>query len=330
MNSITRLFILNLFALFIIGCEHPIEIKGAGNVISASGKRDCLFKDRPCSNLVIKDYVETYSPEPRDGWKFSEWEGCYGTYQKNGNCSFNIAASIVRQFWGKTVPPIKATFLRPRINDTGMTFGGVYPEGLNSTCNGTYVSQQDCSSGRDVTDNNNADGRAGFIFTKRHKNGARMPASAEAWSCVTDNVTGLTWEVKTTDGGVQDLDKTYRWGGISADRFGSAFYSDWNVLVNHANKSKLCGFNDWRVPRRAELVGLIDYSLIDGYGRRDTGAVDTNYFPTISHWDYWTSSAQARDFDGTSNYSLSVQMSWGSSQSWPRTKEFRVVLARGE
>ncbi len=42
-------------------------------------------------------------------------------------------------------------------------------------------------------------------------NGASLSASAPTWACVQDNVTGLTWEVKTYDGGLQDKDHTYSW-----------------------------------------------------------------------------------------------------------------------
>jgi hypothetical protein len=110
-----------------------------------------------------------------------------------------------------TTAPVSATVLK--LNDTGITWGGNYPSGNNTTCTGETIDQQDCSFGRDVTHNDNSDGYAGFNFTKLSATGAELQASETTWSCVKDNVTGLVWEVKTDDNGIHDKDSTYRWGG---------------------------------------------------------------------------------------------------------------------
>ncbi|CAK0762745.1 exported hypothetical protein [Gammaproteobacteria bacterium] len=56
-------------------------------------------------------------------------------------------------------------------------------------------------------------GMAGFDFTALDASGhPTIPKSgATPHPCVKDNVTGLTWEVKTADGGLHDQDKTYTW-----------------------------------------------------------------------------------------------------------------------
>ncbi len=57
-----------------IGCRHPIEIVGEGDVLSATGTRNCYYEDflagaDSCSkNLVVGEYNETYYAMPRDGW----------------------------------------------------------------------------------------------------------------------------------------------------------------------------------------------------------------------------------------------------------------------
>ncbi len=70
---------------------------------------------------------------------------------------------------------------------------------------------QDAEYGRDATHNDNSDGHAGFSFTKLDANGNTLPTTALSWSCVKDNVTGLIWEVKTDDSGLQDMGNIYSW-----------------------------------------------------------------------------------------------------------------------
>ena len=46
-------------------------------------------------------------------------------------------------------------------------------------------------------------------YTKLDATGNGLPDTATSWVMVRDNVTGLTWEVKTNDGSIQDKDNTY-------------------------------------------------------------------------------------------------------------------------
>ena len=83
-----------------------------------------------------------------------------------------------------------------KLNDTGQTASQCYRAGSDvlTNCDALAMSlnnAQDSMVGRDanVSTNSNSDGKLGFSFTK------------VSGGCVQDNVTGLTWEVKTTDGG---------------------------------------------------------------------------------------------------------------------------------
>ncbi|MCB1584311.1 MAG: DUF1566 domain-containing protein [Xanthomonadales bacterium] len=184
----------------------------------------------------------------------------------------------------------------PRLNDTGITWGGNYSSGNNATCTSNIASPQDCHQGRDATHNDDSDGHAGFSFTKLDASGNALPASATQWSCVKDNVTGLIWEVKTDDGGIHDKDLTYRWGGITRQgNYGTEFYDDWDVLVNGSNNENLCGFNDWRVPTAQELMSIVNIG-------RATPSIDTNYFPKTRTSSFWSASPLAYD----SNWALVV------------------------
>jgi pimeloyl-ACP methyl ester carboxylesterase len=133
-----------------------------------------------------------------------------------------------------------------RLNDTGIT------------CTGETSNQQDCSHGRDATNNDDSDGHAGFSFSNVSTN-----------QCVFDNVTGLMWQSYTSD-----IDFTWE----------QAF-----SYVNSLNSSGLCGYHDWRLPSVNELQSIIDYST--------TPSIDVSFFSNAKSDYYWTSTSYAVDLD---------------------------------
>ena len=106
--------------LFLIGCSHPLEIVGEGDIWSTSG-RSCTYDDheaglKNCTkNYASTEYRETYHAEPRTGWQFDRWEN-YCTDASDHRCSFDVSAEDVQKAWGKTVPPLVAVF-NPLEND---------------------------------------------------------------------------------------------------------------------------------------------------------------------------------------------------------------------
>jgi hypothetical protein len=157
------------------------------------------------------------------------------------------------------------------LNDTGITANQCYQVGSNVlvACNSAAAiaqnNVQDGMVGRDanIATNSNTDGKLGFSFT------------SITGGCVQDNVTGLMWEVKTTDGGLRDWTKTYT--------NYSAAYNPSNLLntstdaggfVTAVNATNLCGYNDWRMPDVDELQSIVDY------GAAYPGpAIDATWFP---------------------------------------------------
>lgn len=203
-----------------------------------------------------------------------------------------------------------------QLNDTGITWGGDYDSGNNFICTSNIGHSQDCHQGRDVTYYNNSNGHAGFDFSKLDSSGNSLPSSANSWSCVRDNVTGLVWEVKTNDGGIHDRDNAYRWGGVTT--MGSnlgTYYDDWNILVNESNNESLCGFNDWVVPTTHELESIVDFS-------RHNPAIDIDYFPYTRSLTYWSSSPYVYH----SINSWYVHFDLGESSAFLRTTNRRVRL----
>lgn len=137
-------------------------------------------------------------------------------------------------------------------------------------------------------------GSAGFDFTKLDDNGNPLPASATEWSCVKDNHTGLIWEEKATSG-LRSMHHTYTWynpdsstnGGHSGTQNGgscSGSSCDTHGYVQAVNAQGLCGANDWRMPAREELRGIVDYS-------RFNPAIDNDFFLHISPFAwFWSAS----------------------------------------
>ena len=218
--------------------------------------------------------------------------------------------------------PVVAPTPTGKLNDTGITWGGNYPSGNNTTCDGETVARQDCSHGRDATAADDSDGHAGFSFTKVGSNGKRLAiqngtwddngseAAGTRWACVKDNVTGLIWEVKTNDSGLHDRDDTYTWystdsttnGGESGyarasdasshnddntchgyDETDPSSYCNTQDYVARVNAQGLCGAKDWRLPTLGELRAIASLD-------RDNPATDTRYFPNTQPFLYWSSS----------------------------------------
>ena len=149
-------------------------------------------------------------------------------------------------------------------------------------------------------------GMAGFDFTKLDSNGNALPEGASEWSCVQDNHTGLVWEVKQ-DEGLHNAEDRYSWynedqlsnGGFEGYRragdlagafnnntcFGfvggqSPTYCNTTAFIDRVNTAGLCGANDWRMPSREELVGIVNFELENVDDTNDhRSSLDTNYFP---------------------------------------------------
>lgn len=115
----TRIGIVTVVLFWLVACSHPIEIVGEGDVLSATGDRNCYLEDFQAGadscrvNLVVHAYQETYYAVAREnsGWEFSHWEN-YCTDHVTNECSFNVPAEMIKKNWGVTVPPLIAVFTK--------------------------------------------------------------------------------------------------------------------------------------------------------------------------------------------------------------------------
>ncbi len=101
-----------LALVFVLGCPvarvHPLEIVGQGDIVSASGDRDCSLSDFElgsglCTlNASSGVYEETYLGVPHDGWRFHGWAAC--DEASGDSCSFAVPANA------GDLPPLVAIF----------------------------------------------------------------------------------------------------------------------------------------------------------------------------------------------------------------------------
>jgi hypothetical protein len=139
-------------------------------------------------------------------------------------------------------------------------------------------------------------------FIKLDNVGGSLYSVATKWSCVKDNVSGLIWEVKTNDDGLRDQDWEYTWfnstgindggdPGISnGGRCFDSMHCDTEKFVQQVNSQGLCGYNDWRMPTRGELKGIVS----DGH---EDPMIDVHYFPKTNSSYFWSASPYAHGSD---------------------------------
>ena len=115
--------------------------------------------------------------------------------------------------------------------------------------------------------------------------------------CVTDNLTGLMW--------IRTPDSTLR---------------IWQDAMTYANGfTNFCGYSDWRLPNKKELISLINYGQAN-----TTTWLNTQGFSNVQAGKYWSSSTYAY-FTG---YAWVVNMNYGSVDAGDRTGTYYVWPVR--
>ena len=169
--------------------------------------------------------------------------------------------------------------------------------------------QQDGMVGRDVANNDNSDGKAGFSFSLVPRPSGGYYDKTE---CVRDNVTGQIWEGKTANGGVRDGTRAYT-------NWGDGRPGDSSAYVIQVNATVLCGYTDWRLPKVRELQAIVDYGVpFPG------PTIDMDWFPNTQRYVYWSSFPFAGYADGA----WVVYFYDGSVFDFPRFNGSHVRLVR--
>jgi Protein of unknown function (DUF1566) len=205
--------------------------------------------------------------------------------------------------------------------------------------------RQDCRYGRDAAVvagalTKTGAGIKGFDYTKIANNGTTLDAGAALgtaptdWACTKDNITGLTWEVKTaasTD--LRYTGHTYTWfrndgstnggnaGFIGTDTCNATLpdgLCNTKSFVTAVNAAALCTYTDWRLPTRRELITLV-------YAGGPSKSIDITYFPNTNAL-VWTGSTYAP----VPANAWWVSFIDGKSDSDSKLSTFPVRLVRGE
>ncbi len=120
--------------------------------------------------------------------------------------------------------------------------------------------------------------------------------ASHPWACVLDNKSGLIWEVKKTEPGLQNMNNTYTWydpnqdtnGGFAGKANGGVCTGsecDTTSYVKAVNAIKLCGLTDWHLPSRFEMGTIVDESV---FFPGPTSPKD--FFPEPLAGQFWTDS----------------------------------------
>lgn len=227
------------------------------------------------------------------------------------------------------VEPVTFTSFRKQLNDTG----------AQSCANATQTRLTCPQSGFPGQDAEYAAKTSQSKYTKIDPNGNILDATATAWSCVKDNLTGLWWEAKkdSTVSDLQNQDNLYTWynpnpnnngGSVGVQNGGSCTGSlcDTLAYTGAVNAINLCGKSDWRLPTLQELLSLVNNDTYSATTKSYViPAINLDYFPNTPAFDYWTSTPRAIG----SNDSWSVYFYYGSiSYGSNKNNKYRVRLVR--
>jgi hypothetical protein len=258
-----------------------------------------------------------------------------------------IASVLVTTSGGTNAANTLFTYITPnfiaRLNDSGATQctdagATLLACSAANTGNNTAYPRQDARFGRDAAQAEGkllpaktGGGAAGFDFTPLDATGNTIaldgPPSTHA--CVHDNVTNLTWEVKTSSG-LRSNAHTYTWyngrtGTLGTDTCGATLAAssnqcNTNNYVQAVNAASPCGAgsNPWRVPTRRELLSIVHHGA-------NTPAIDPDYFPSTNSIAFWTSDVYAFDPTFSAWY---VEFNIGETRFIAQSGSYPVRLVR--
>jgi hypothetical protein len=290
---------------------------GPGTVISTPAGIDC---GAICSAPFPAGTSVVLTATAGTDYQFASWTGCDSS--SGTSCTLAMsAAKIVKATYAKIIA------INP-LNDTGTDWCQSGDLRI-ADCPVAGYPNQDAEGGRDYTSRDDSDGHAGFSFTKLDGDGNPLSTSANDWSCVRDNVTGLTWEIKTNDLGLRGMDWTYSWynpdatsnGGWEGYQRGgwcnSSSPCDTDGFVRAVNAQGLCGARDWRLPTEMELLSIVNNTTVDYSWFPNT--------PSGSSDKFWSTSPDASD----SNDAWLVSFVSGSIDINTKKYAYHVRLVRG-
>jgi len=151
--------------------------------------------------------------------------------------------------------------------------------------------------------------------------------------CSLDGITKLMWEAKNNEPGLHDWRNTYSWfdpqesqgeldyrGTADGGNCAGSDCDTWHFL-SAVNAQGYCGFHDWRLPSRDELMSISELARAES-----PPTIDTEYFPFTQPDEYWSANDYSFQFDAAWAWSF---RHGHDRVDWKKTPKF-VRLVRGE
>ena len=129
--------------------------------------------------------------------------------------------------------------------------------------------------------------------------------------CVRDDVTGLIWEGKTATG--------VRSGSFAYTHLGNGLPGDVSRYVQDVNALSPCGYADWRLPTRLELLTLVNL------GAAVAPKIATTQFPNTASTFYWSADGDSTDTGKAWVVDFGTSGGWSPSESRANTHAVRLV-----
>ncbi len=155
-------------------------------------------------------------------------------------------------------------------------------------------------------------------YVKVGQKGDWQLPQAPRWSCILDRKTGLLWETKS-QGELRNAEYKYVQLGVGGRCGGGDCTVD--SYLNRVNQAKLCGRSDWRLPKRLELLQLVDHAYMDSIP-----SIDVRYFSNTQKGRYWSSDR----FEYSEKHAWAVSFADGFDRIHALNKTAHLRLVSGQ
>lgn len=128
--------------------------------------------------------------------------------------------------------------------------------------------------------------------------------AVDGQNCVLDRQSGLSWQTKTSETGLNSASNTYSWyapneahgeldyRGLANGGVCDGSRCDTWHYVQAVNEAGYCGHSDWRMPNKDELYSISDLRRTD-----NPPTINSDFFPNSESAEYWTGNDYSFQWD---------------------------------